>query len=126
MGGAGVYYVVSHQHMALAMQAERALAEESLARMEAERARADAQAATAAGTASKDRKPVADPNDSPYSAAESVLRAQEEAWNRSDLDAFMAHYWKSDKLTFSSEGKTTRGWTATLNRYRDGIQRQQR
>ena len=30
----------------------------------------------------------------------------------------MDHYWKSDALTFSSGGKTTRGWTETLNRYR--------
>jgi ketosteroid isomerase-like protein len=31
----------------------------------------------------------------------------------------MEHYWNSDELTFSSEGKTTRGWTETLNRYRE-------
>jgi len=51
-------------------------------------------------------------------AVEAVLRAQEEAWNRGDIDAFVDHYWKSDALTFSSGGKTTRGWTETLNRYR--------
>ncbi|MGI8980472.1 MAG: YybH family protein [Pirellulaceae bacterium] len=31
----------------------------------------------------------------------------------------MQHYWQSEELTFSSEGKTTRGWTATLQRYRE-------
>jgi beta-aspartyl-peptidase (threonine type) len=31
----------------------------------------------------------------------------------------MEHYLKSDELTFSSGGKITRGWTATLNRYRE-------
>jgi beta-aspartyl-peptidase (threonine type) len=31
----------------------------------------------------------------------------------------MEHYWKSDDLTFSAAGKTTRGWTATLERYRE-------
>jgi beta-aspartyl-peptidase (threonine type) len=51
-------------------------------------------------------------------AIEAVLRAQEEAWNRGDIDRFVDYYWKSDELTFSSGGKTTRGWTATLNRYR--------
>ena len=51
-------------------------------------------------------------------AVEAVLRAQEDAWNRGDIDAFVDHYWKSDSLTFSSGGKTTRGWTDTLNRYR--------
>jgi ketosteroid isomerase-like protein len=52
-------------------------------------------------------------------AIESVLRTQEQAWNAGDIDAFMEHYWKSDELTFSSGGDTTRGWTATLNRYRE-------
>jgi hypothetical protein len=50
-------------------------------------------------------------------AVEAVLRAQEQSWNRGDIDAFVDHYWKSDELTFSSGGKTTRGWTETLNRY---------
>src|SRR5262245_25204204 len=48
---------------------------------------------------------------------ESVFRAQQDAWNRGDVDAFMEHYWKSDDLTFSSGGKTTRGWQATRDRY---------
>jgi beta-aspartyl-peptidase (threonine type) len=52
-------------------------------------------------------------------AIESVLRTQQDAWNAGDIDAFMEHYWKSDALTFSSGGDTTRGWTATLNRYRE-------
>ena len=56
--------------------------------------------------------------DSIRAGVESVLRAQEAAWNTSDIDAFMEHYWKSDVLAFSSGGKTTRGWTETLNHYR--------
>ena len=44
--------------------------------------------------------------------------AQVDAWNRGDVDAFMEHYWKSDDLTFSSGGQTTRGWQATLDGYR--------
>ncbi|MGD9633137.1 MAG: DUF4440 domain-containing protein [Pirellulales bacterium] len=51
-------------------------------------------------------------------AIEGVLRAQQEAWNQGDIPAFMEHYWKSDDLTFSSGGKTTRGWQATLENYR--------
>ena len=50
-------------------------------------------------------------------AIEGVLRAQQEAWNGGNVRAFMDHYWKSDDLTFSSGGKTTRGWKATLNGY---------
>ena len=43
---------------------------------------------------------------------------QADAWNRGDIDGFMEHYWKSDKLTFSSGGKTTRGWSSTKENYR--------
>jgi beta-aspartyl-peptidase (threonine type) len=52
-------------------------------------------------------------------AVQSMLRAQEEAWNRGDIEAFMEYYWKSDDLTFSSGGKTTRGWQATLDNYKE-------
>jgi beta-aspartyl-peptidase (threonine type) len=52
-------------------------------------------------------------------AVEGVLRVQEAAWNRGDINAFMESYWKSENLTFSSGGRTTRGWRATLDRYRD-------
>ena len=47
-----------------------------------------------------------------------VLAEQEAAWNRGDIDGFMEHYWKSPELTFCSGGKTVRGWTPTLERYR--------
>jgi beta-aspartyl-peptidase (threonine type) len=49
----------------------------------------------------------------------SVLTDQVDAWNRGDIDAFMETYWKSDKLSFSSGGQTTRGWKATRDRYHD-------
>jgi len=47
-----------------------------------------------------------------------VIRDQEAAWNDGDIDRFMQHYCKSDRLTFSSAGKTTRGWENTLANYR--------
>ena len=47
-----------------------------------------------------------------------VLTAQVDAWNRGDLDGFMAGYWKSPDLVFFSNGTETRGWQATLDRYR--------
>ena len=50
-------------------------------------------------------------------AIEAVVRAQQEAWNGGDVRGFMDHYWKSDDLTFSSGGITTRGWQATLAGY---------
>jgi len=51
-------------------------------------------------------------------AVEHVLRIQQEAWNRHDLEGFMAGYWNSPELTFFSGAKATSGWQATLDRYR--------
>lgn len=53
-----------------------------------------------------------------HAAVMNVLRTQQDAWNRGDIDGFMQHYWKSDKLTFSAGGETHRGWQATYDRYR--------
>jgi uncharacterized protein (TIGR02246 family) len=47
-----------------------------------------------------------------------VWTAQVEAWNRGDLDGFMAAYWTSPDLVFFSNGTETRGWQETLDRYR--------
>jgi beta-aspartyl-peptidase (threonine type) len=55
--------------------------------------------------------------DAAAKAIEQVLRVQADAWNRGDIGAFMEHYWKSDELTFSSGGQTTRGWQATKDGY---------
>jgi len=46
-----------------------------------------------------------------------MLEQQAQAWNAGDIDAFMVPYWRSPDLTFSSGGKVTRGWQATLDRY---------
>jgi beta-aspartyl-peptidase (threonine type) len=51
-------------------------------------------------------------------AIRELLDAQVKAWNEGNVEAFMEYYWKSDDLTFSSGGKTTRSWKATLDRYR--------
>ncbi|HJQ80967.1 MAG TPA: nuclear transport factor 2 family protein [Lacipirellulaceae bacterium] len=117
--GAGAYFVVSRQQAALAMQAERARASEVEANMMAENARAQAEIAIARRIASDDKPTLTAEGESIGAAVETILRAQEEAWNRGDVDEFMEHYWKSDNLTFSSGGATTRGWEATLNRYRE-------
>jgi ketosteroid isomerase-like protein len=49
---------------------------------------------------------------------ERVLNAQQEAWNRRDLEGFMTGYWNSPELTFFSGAKEQHGWQATLDRYR--------
>ncbi len=51
-------------------------------------------------------------------SVEQVLRVQQDAWNRRDLEGFMAGYWKSADLTFFSGAKQTSGWQATLDRYK--------
>ena len=51
-----------------------------------------------------------------------LLQRQQDAWNRRDLEGFMAGYWKSDDLTFFSGGSITRGWQPTLDRYRQRYQ----
>jgi beta-aspartyl-peptidase (threonine type) len=50
-------------------------------------------------------------------AIERVLRTQQEAWNRHDLEGFMAGYWNSPELTFFSDAKEHDGWQATIDRY---------
>ena len=50
-------------------------------------------------------------------AIERVLRKQQDAWNRHDLEGFMTGYWNSPDLTFFSGGKEHDGWQATIERY---------
>ena len=47
-------------------------------------------------------------------AIRKVLDDQVAAWNKGDLEAFMAGYWKSPKLSFSSGNNKVEGWQATL------------
>jgi beta-aspartyl-peptidase (threonine type) len=56
------------------------------------------------------------------SSPQAVLDAQVAAWNRGDLEGFMDGYWRSDELTFFSDDQVTRGWQATLERYRKKYQ----
>ncbi len=48
-----------------------------------------------------------------------ALTNQAAAWNAGDIGAFMEPYWHSPELTFSSGGRVTRGWEATLANYRE-------
>jgi len=51
-------------------------------------------------------------------AVRAVLDEQVAAWNRGDLEGFMAGYWNSPDLVFQSGANRTQGWQATLERYR--------
>jgi len=56
------------------------------------------------------------------SAVRALLARQVDAWNRGDLEGFMAGYWNSPELTFFSGASVTRGWEPTLARYRQKYQ----
>ncbi|MBZ5511971.1 MAG: nuclear transport factor 2 family protein [Acidobacteriia bacterium] len=56
------------------------------------------------------------------SAIRALLAQQVDAWNRGDLEGFMAGYWKSPELSFISGTTETRGWQPTLERYRKKYQ----
>lgn len=51
-----------------------------------------------------------------------VLDDQVLAWNKGDLEGFMAGYWNSNDLTFFSGSNPTHGWQTTLDRYRSRYQ----
>jgi ketosteroid isomerase-like protein len=56
--------------------------------------------------------------DSNETAIRAVVDAQQSAWNRGDIPAFMQGYVKSDTLRFASGGKVLTGWQATFDRYK--------
>lgn len=49
-----------------------------------------------------------------------LLAEQSEAWNRGDLEAFMAPYWHNDSLLFIGKSGVNRGWNVTLANYKKG------
>jgi uncharacterized protein (TIGR02246 family) len=60
------------------------------------------------------------PEHPPNSAAdiESVLRTQQDAWNRGDIDGFMNGYARSALTVFVSGDEVRRGWETVRERYR--------
>jgi ketosteroid isomerase-like protein len=113
--GAGATVIWQRQRSIAAMQ-EAAMQRER-AVMEVERARAIAaqlQTSDSGGTAA----PMGEGDRSVEEAIRGVLLAQQTAWNNGDVETFMESYWKSENLTFSSSGKLTRSWQATLDNYK--------
>jgi len=47
-----------------------------------------------------------------------LIQRQQRDWNAGNIDHFMDAYWRSEELTFSSGGQVTRGWDATIARYK--------
>ena len=46
-----------------------------------------------------------------------VLRAQQDAWNRGDIDSFMNGYARAETTVFVSGDEVTRGWQTVRDRY---------
>lgn len=47
-----------------------------------------------------------------------VMQAQQDAWNRGDLEGFMKGYARSDAIVFVSGDDVTRGWQTVYDRYK--------
>lgn len=46
------------------------------------------------------------------------MKAQEESWNKADIEGFMLYYWKSDSLKFIGSKGITYGWQKTYDNYK--------
>jgi ketosteroid isomerase-like protein len=64
--------------------------------------------------------PVAREGDQPTATAQirAVLRAQQDAWNRGDIDGFMNGYARAKSTIFVSEDSVRRGWEMVRDRYK--------
>lgn len=49
-----------------------------------------------------------------------VLKMQQDAWNKGDIEGFMQGYIKSDSLKFYGSSGLTHGWQNTLENYKKG------
>lgn len=58
----------------------------------------------------------------PMEEIRQVIVKQQDAWNRGDLEAFMAGYRNSPELTFFSGARESKGWQAALDRYKKSYQ----
>ena len=62
--------------------------------------------------------PVCAQTSNDVEAIREVLLTQQAAWNDGDYEGFMEGYWKSDSLTFASNGNFNKGWQTTLDNYK--------
>lgn len=49
---------------------------------------------------------------------ESLLKTQQNDWNRGDVEAFLQGYWHSPDVTFSGSSGVARGWDGLMQRYK--------
>ncbi len=51
-------------------------------------------------------------------AVRAVLAAQQDAWNRADLEGYLVGYLRDPSIVFTSGGRIRRGWQATRDTFR--------
>ena len=54
----------------------------------------------------------------PPNEIRAVLQAQQQAWNRGDIDGYMNGYGRATSTTFVSGDTVTRGWEVVRDRYK--------
>lgn len=54
----------------------------------------------------------------PEAAIRQLMQQQTDAWNKGNIPVFMQTYWQSDSLLFIGKNGITKGWQATLDRYK--------
>ncbi len=67
----------------------------------------------------KTKAPVGVSENRDLEIIDSIMSAQEEAWNDASLERFMQAYWKSDSLMFIGRRGITNGWQTTLTNYKN-------
>lgn len=58
------------------------------------------------------------PDEGAAKDVEAVLKAQEAAWNKGDIEGFMAGYEKSDSTLFVGKTRHNLGWGKVLDQYK--------
>src|ERR1700720_1468789 len=61
---------------------------------------------------------ASDEHQNDRAAITKILEAQQNNWNKGNVDAFLEGYWHSPDLTFSGSGGIARGWDGVLARYK--------
>jgi ketosteroid isomerase-like protein len=64
------------------------------------------------------RVPKNEKEDRDIAAVRAVIESQAAAWNRGDIEGYMAGYAKEETTTFVSGDNVMRGWQAVLERYK--------
>lgn len=73
----------------------------------------------AAWSVTAQQKPVSPDTQTETQAIQGVLTTQVADWNRGDIPAFMAGYWKSPYTEFVNDSGIFQGWDDVLKRYQN-------